>query len=47
VLDVYREHRELKPSGIAELNEEGKQLARALADAVIPLVDQTKGGNDA
>jgi uncharacterized metal-binding protein len=45
VLDVYREHRELKPSGIAELNEEGKQLARTLADAVIPLVDQTKGGN--
>jgi uncharacterized metal-binding protein len=47
VLDVYREHRELKPSGIAELNEEGKQLARVLADAVIPLVDQTKGGNNA
>ena len=47
VLDVYREHRELKSSGIAELNEEGQQLARALADAVIPLIDQTKGGNHA
>jgi len=44
VLDVYREHRKLKPSGIAELNEEGIQLARALADAVIPLIDQIKGG---
>jgi uncharacterized metal-binding protein len=47
VLDVYREHRELKPSGIAELNEEGKKLARALADSVIPLIDETKGGRHA
>ena len=51
VLDVYRDHRELKPSGIAELNDEGKQLAKALADTVIPLVDQivgeTKGGDNA
>jgi uncharacterized metal-binding protein len=41
VLDVYREHRELKPEGIAELNKEGKLLARVLADVVDPIIDQT------
>ena len=41
VLDAYREHRDLKPAGIAELNEAGEKLARALADEVDPIVDQT------
>ncbi len=39
VLDVYRRHRDLKPSGIAELNEAGQELAKALADEVSGLVD--------
>ena len=39
VLDVYRRHRDLKPQGIAELNEGGMELARALADEVAMLVD--------
>jgi len=39
VLDVYRRHRELKPAGIAELNEGGQQLAQALAEEVVTLVD--------
>ena len=39
VLDVYRRHRDLKPSGIAELNAAGQELARALADEVSGLVD--------
>jgi uncharacterized metal-binding protein len=43
VLDVYRDHRDLKPAGIAELNEAGEKLARALADAVDPIIDQTLG----
>ena len=43
VLDVYRDHRDLKPSGIAELNEEGKQLARAVADTVVRIIDQVVG----
>ena len=34
VLDFYRQHRELKPQGIAELNEGGQALARALAEEV-------------
>ncbi len=34
VLDFYRRHQELKPQGIAELNEGGLALARALAQDV-------------
>lgn len=39
VLDVFRRHRDLKPSGIAELNEGGQKLAQALAEEVVELVD--------
>ncbi len=39
VLDVYRRHRELKPAGIAQLNEPGWQLAKVLADEVSALVE--------
>jgi uncharacterized metal-binding protein len=34
VLDVFRRHKDLKPEGIAELNELGKELARALASEI-------------
>jgi len=46
VLDVYRRHRNLKPRGIAELNETGKQLAHVLAEEIAEVVDQlqTLGG---
>jgi uncharacterized metal-binding protein len=43
VLDVYRRHRDLKPAGIAELNEGGQQLAQALAEEVVTLVDELTG----
>ena len=39
VLDVFRQHKDLKPDGIADLNEEGRQLARILAEDVIKTVD--------
>ena len=39
VLDVYRRHRDLKPQGIAELNEGGQQLAHALAEELAEVVD--------
>lgn len=39
VLDAYRRHREFKPAGIAELNEGGRQLARALAEEIVRQVD--------
>jgi uncharacterized metal-binding protein len=52
VLDVYRRHRDLKPKGIAELNESGQKLARALAEEVADVVDSLttpdgEGGEDA
>ena len=39
VLDVYRRNRELKPQGIAELNEGGLQLAHAVAEEISAVVD--------
>ena len=52
VLDVYRRYRDLKPQGIAELNEGGHKLARALADEAAEVVDglaaaDGEGGGDA
>ena len=49
VLDVFRRHKELKPEGIAELNEAGQKLARVLAEEVAASLDHPeqpgKGGN--
>jgi uncharacterized metal-binding protein len=39
VLDVYRRYKNLKPQGIAELNEGGQKLAHALAEEVAVVVD--------
>jgi uncharacterized metal-binding protein len=47
VLDVYRRNRKLKPKGIAELNEDGQQLARVLAEEVSAVIDELQGGEDA
>jgi uncharacterized metal-binding protein len=47
VLDVYRAHRELKPEGIAELNEAGEKLAAVLASEVAALVDAMEEKRDA
>lgn len=40
VLDAYRRHREMKPAGIAELNEGGLRLAHALAEEIAAQIDQ-------
>ena len=42
VLDAYRRHKAFKPSGIANLNEGGLQLARALADEIAIEIDNMK-----
>ena len=52
VLDAYRQHKELKADGIAELNAEGKQLARIIAEELAGVVDDLgreapSGGNHA
>ena len=39
VLDVYRQHRELKPKGIAILNEAGQELAKVLAGELADFID--------
>lgn len=46
VLDVYRRHRELKPQGIAGLNEGGRKLAHVLADEVAVIVDSLVSATD-
>jgi len=47
VLEVYRQYKQFKPQGIAELNERGIRLAHALAEeiarAVDGLISQTEG----
>ncbi len=46
--DVFRNHKELKPEGIAELNEPGRQLARVIAAEISEDLDtilaQGQGG---
>ena len=39
VLDAYRRHKELKPEGIADLNEAGRKLARVLAEEIADKID--------
>ena len=39
VLDVYRQHKDLKPEGIAELNDAGKELARVIAEEIVETID--------
>jgi hypothetical protein len=39
VLEAFRRHRDLKPQGIAELNEDGEKLAAALAKEVVAEID--------
>lgn len=46
VLDVYRQHRDLKPAGIAELNEGGLKLAQVLAVEAAAVVDALAGEED-
>lgn len=44
VFDAFRRHKELKPEGIAELNEAGLQLAKVIAQEIVgTVVDKAKG----
>jgi uncharacterized metal-binding protein len=45
VLDVYRRYKQFKPQGIAELNQGGEKLARALADEIVGMVDNLTEGS--
>jgi uncharacterized metal-binding protein len=46
VLDVYRRYKQFKPQGIAELNEGGERLARALAEEIVGIVDNLSHDNE-
>lgn len=46
VFEVFRRHRDLKPSGIAQLDENGKKLAQVLATEIKELVDGMQGEAD-
>lgn len=39
VFESFREHKDLKPEGIAELNAEGMQLARIVAEEIAEQLD--------
>jgi len=42
VLDVYRQHKDLKPDGIAELDDAGRQLAQIIAQEIVETIDQLR-----
>jgi uncharacterized metal-binding protein len=44
VLEVYRRYKQFKPLGIAKLNEGGVQLAQALANEIVRVVDELTTG---
>ncbi len=43
VFDAFRNHQGLKPEGIAELNAQGKQLARVLAEEIAEQLEAIGG----
>lgn len=45
VLDAYRRRKDLKPEGIAELNEAGRELARVVAEEIAASLDHKKMGS--
>jgi len=47
VLDTFRRYRHLKPKGIAELNEEGQELARKMAEELAEATDKIVGEREA
>jgi uncharacterized metal-binding protein len=47
VFDTYRRHKELKPEGIAVLNEEGLKLARVLAEEIAQTVAEAAPASSA
>lgn len=46
VLDTFRRYRHLKPKGIAELNDEGQELARKMAEELAEATDKIIGGEE-
>lgn len=47
VFDILRNHRGLKPEGVTELNNDGRRLARKVAQAASKIIHKTEEGGDA
>ncbi len=45
-IKFYKEHKDLKPEGIAEVNETGRKLARVAAQEVAQEVDKLAAGEE-
>lgn len=45
-INFYKAHKELKPGGIAELDEVGQKLAAVAAEELAPVVDDLAAGED-
>lgn len=45
-INFYKAHKDLKPEGIAELNEAGQKLAEVAAGELCPLIDELAAGED-
>ena len=45
-INFYKAHKELKPDGIAELNEAGLKLAALAADELAQVVDELAAGKE-
>ncbi|MGC9196931.1 MAG: putative zinc-binding protein [Syntrophobacteraceae bacterium] len=43
-INFYKDHKDLKPEGIAELDENGRRLAAVAADELAPVVDMLAAG---
>ncbi len=46
VFDAFRQHKDLKPEGIAALNEAGVKLARVMAEDIAGSVDRITASED-
>jgi uncharacterized metal-binding protein len=46
VLDTYRQHRDLKPQGISQLNDKGLELAHVLAEEIAAQADRALDGKE-
>jgi len=45
-IKFYKEHKDLKPEGIAEVNETGRKLAAVAAQEVAKVVDELAAGEE-
>jgi hypothetical protein len=45
-IKFYKEHKDLKPEGLAEVNETGRKLAQLAAREIAEMVDELAAGEE-